>query len=299
MKYALTLVILLSVFNSNVYSQTDDKNTFKLLCLNSWMIPFKRKKANTRAKLIGKYSREYDFVMLQEVFNRRQRKLITREINRGEWFDNRYQTTPLFRINSGVFNLSKYKIIKSSFKRFSNCGGAQCLSGKGVLHTRVRLPNSLELDIYNTHLQPFSSGKSIRAKQIKEILAHIKKTNNNKRAVILTGDFNIAGGNTEYHETMEILESNGFSDVWTQLNYHDPGHTWDSNINKWAQRNDGSYTSQHRFDYIFVRSTHSEKIDLIKSEVVFDKPLSLRSNSKKYFLSDHFGVDVTFKLSKD
>lgn len=297
MKYLLLIAMLMGVFNGQAQTNYDDKDSYRILCLNAWMIPFKRRKANTRARLIGKYSKEYDFVALQEVFNRRQRKLITREINRGAWFDNRYQTTPFLRVNSGVFNLSKYKVIKSSFKRFSRCGDFQCLSGKGVLHTRLKLPDGKELDLYNTHLQPFSSGKDIRKHQIGEILAHIKKTNDGKRAVILAGDFNISASRSEYPLVIEQLEEFGLYDAWTLLNYDDPGYTWDSNINKWAQRTDKNNRTQHRFDYIFVKDGSRDKIELLSSDIVFDEPLSMSKKSKKYFLSDHFGVEVKFRLT--
>lgn len=297
-RYALLLVISLNTvptFGSTNYEKED---TFKLVTLNTWMIPFLRKKANTRSRLIGKYAKEYDFVLLQEVFNRRQRAIITAHINNDEKFYNRYQRTPFLRINSGLFNLSKYKIITSSFKRFSRCGQAQCWSGKGVLHTRVRLSSGLELDLYNTHLQPFISGKDIRKSQILETLNHIERTNNGKRAAILVGDFNISGRGAEYSSLMEQLENFGFFDVWTSLNYNKPGYTWDSSINTWSQRMDGNYVSRLRFDYIFVKNGSRDKIELLSSDIVFDRPLSMSSKSRKYFLSDHFGVDLKFRINQ-
>lgn len=295
-KYFLILIVCIGSTQVRAQALAGADTTFSLLCLNAWMIPFKRRKANTRSRLIGKYSRNYDFVMLQEVFNRRQRRLITREINRKERFDNRYQRTPFLRINSGVFNLSKYEIVKSSFKRFSRCGGAQCLSGKGVLHTRVKLPAGIELDIYNTHLQPFKSGESIRRHQINEILRHIEKTNDGKRAVVLVGDFNVSASREEHPMFEKQLEDFGFADAWKLMNHGEPGYTWDSNINTWSRRTDRSIRSQHRFDYIFVKDGSRDKIELLSSEVVFDEPLSMTSAGRKYFLSDHFGVDIEFRI---
>jgi endonuclease/exonuclease/phosphatase family metal-dependent hydrolase len=300
MKYLLLFAIIISSFLTNGNVHAKDEQSYKLLVLNTWMIPFLRKMPKTRSVLIGKNSQDYDFVMFQEVFGRRQRKLITRHINRGEdRFYNRYQTTPFAKINSGLFNHSKFRIISSSFKRFSRCGGAQCWSGKGLLHTRVRLADGSEMDIYNTHLQPFGSETKLREHQMGEILEHIERTNGADRPAILTGDFNISGGGSEYVTVNERLNLNGFFDAWTTLNQNDPGYTWDSNINTWSQKTDNGYTSQHRFDYIYVRDGKNKKFDLLKSEVVFDEPKSITPTSKKYFLADHFGVDLTFKLYSD
>lgn len=299
MKFILIFVFCMSSVQIRANATPYTDGSFRLLCLNTWMIPFLRRMANTRSRLIGKNSQDYDFVMLQEVFNRRQRGIITKEINREARFENRYQTTPLSRINSGLFNLSKYKIVSSSFKRFSRCGGAQCWSGKGVLHTRVRLPNNAELDIYNTHLQPFNSGESIRKTQMLEVLRLIEQTNDGKRAVILTGDFNVSASSNEYHLIINQLEEFGFFDAWTLVNNNDPGFSWDSTINIWAARMDNETTSQSRIDYIFVKNGSRDHIELIKSNIVFDEPLSLSENGRRYFLSDHFGVDIEFRISSN
>ncbi len=294
-RFLLLLVTLLNATQLQAQVLKSESESLDLLCLNTWMIPFLRRKSITRSKLIGRHSSQYDFVMLQEVFNRRQRRIITREINRDDKFYNRYQTTPLFRVNSGLFNLSKYQISKSTFKRFTWCGGAQCWSNKGVLHTRVRLNSGKEIDIYNTHLQPFSSGKFVRQKQIEEIFDFINDTNDGLRSVILAGDFNIHGGGEEYQEIADQLEEFGLYDAWTTVNPNSPGYTWDATINSWSQRL-GSKSGKSRLDYIFVKNGSRDKIELLDSRVVFDEPYSLRPGDRRYFLSDHFGVDIKFRI---
>ena len=208
-----------------------------------------------------------------------------------------YKRQPFLKFNAGVFSLSKYKIVSSSFKKFTECDGGQCLSAKGMLHTRIQLPSGVEVDVFNTHLQAFKTAVEIRKTQVEEILSHMKKVNDGRRAVILVGDFNISAKREEYTSLIARLAQEGFRDSWVELNGADQGYTWDSYINNWgAEGIDSDGKSQHRFDYIFVKNGTMQEIELESSKIIFDQPLGLSEKSEKYFLSDHFGVELNLKI---
>jgi endonuclease/exonuclease/phosphatase family metal-dependent hydrolase len=249
--------------------------------------------------MIGHYASDYDFVLLQEVFLPWHRGQITRAINHRERFSNRFQTTPLLRLNSGLFNLSKPKIVASSFKSFSRCQGEICYADKGVLHTRSRLANGAEVDIYNTHLQPFRKGGDVRLHQLEELLSHIRRTNDGKRAVLLVGDLNTSRTRPDFPHIMKALEEFGLTDAWTLSNPEDPGHTWNSFINSWAQLKDKEVRTRHRLDYVFFKSGSRDKVRVLDARIVFNQPMPRVDSSEEIFLSDHFGIEVELQIERN
>ncbi|MCT4642360.1 MAG: sphingomyelin phosphodiesterase [Bacteriovoracaceae bacterium] len=288
-------LILITLYPFAVFSSILSPIHLKVLSLNTWMIPILRKEAKVRSKLIGTYSRKYDVIAFQEMFSLKHRNITTNYLNKAKSkFFSKHQSSSLL-LNSGLFNLSKYKIIKSSFKKFKHCRNVQCVSAKGVLHTRIELDNSFELDLFNTHTEPFKKGKKVRLKQLQTLLQFIRKVNDGKRPVILFGDLNIIANSSEYDDMIELFENEGFKDVWAYANGELPGYTWNSYLNPWGTI-DGANKSKERIDYVFIRSGNMLSIGVHSSNIVFDKALSLQSNDEKYFLSDHFGVEASLVL---
>lgn len=298
MKYFLLLALLISTAQAQNYVSPTYQvgESLKVLTLNTWLIPFLRKKAKTRGRMIGKELQSYDIALLQEVFLRSDRKRILKYLNQGEYkYDNRYETGAFLKLNPGLFNLSRFKVVASSFLRFSDCLDEQCHVKKGVLHTRLKLNDTLEIDVFNGHFQPFGSGKEVRLKQMSETINFINKMNNDERPVLFVGDLNT--GSSEV-DLLEKLENAGFRDAWTTTRGTEPGYTWDSFVNLWSREIDRTKFSRVRFDYIFTRGSRDVSVEIESANIAFDKALEVKGRDEPMFISDHFGVEVNLRLLK-
>ena len=286
-------ILLLLVFLFPVVGKTSSTvEELRVLTLNTWMIPVKRKKAKIRSRLIGKSIQPYDIALLQEVFTKNVRKLIV-EAAKPAGFDNRFQEREPFRVNAGVQSFSKHKILKSAFMSFSHCGGGQCLSKRGVLYIQVELASGQLLDVFNTHLQAFEKDADIRKKQLAKTMKFINQHNDIETPAIFAGDFNIIGETQEYDELRDTLV--GYEDAWKEVKADKPGFTWNPSINTWASFDYDESRLLQRLDYIFVKSTSEAQITVKDINLTANKKVNYKG--KAYFLSDHFGVEATLEIN--
>lgn len=279
------LKIFMSIMLITLSFQLYAFDTLKMMTLNTWMIPIMRKNANSRAQLIGKEIHQYDLVVLQEAFEARLRNRISQFAPKSH--------TPSFvpelspQINSGLFAFSAFKIIKKSFMPFFSCGGAQCLSQKGVQHLRLKLTSGQEIDVFNTHLQAFEKDAKIRLKQLKQTKEFLSKINNGVRPLIFAGDFNVIAEIAEYDVLMTQLH--GLTDVWAHANPGDPGYTWDPYTNYYAKEDPEDSVQLQRIDYIFVRNGESAEWKINRAHLTLNTP-------QPTFASDHFGIVAELEL---
>lgn len=290
--FVLVFSPLKSIANINMESQQ-----IRLLTYNTWMIPFLRKMPKARAEAIGRELGKYDVALMQEAFTAGVRKTMA-TLARQNDLVNRYQARPVFRINSGMFSFTRFEITKTDFLRFYNCGGAQCLSGKGVLYMQIKLPNGQLLDLFNTHLQAFEKDRKIRKRQMKWAMKFINKKNDGTVPVIFAGDFNVIGETSEYQELLQWLGGN-FIDAWTEIHPNDPGFTWDPSVNYWAEYDYDESQLLQRLDYIFYRNGTSAIIKIKDSSLAFNAEKMWYGAFKSpnfIFGSDHFGVETTFTV---
>ena len=92
------------------------------------------------------------------------------------------------------------------------------LTPKGFLKCTVDF-NGVLIDVYDTHLDANGSPADCAAKkaQLEQLSKYITE-NSADRAVVITGDMNIAtncDGNTGFYEIM--IEANGFKDAWSEF----------------------------------------------------------------------------------
>src|SRR5690606_12549295 len=112
--------------------------------------------------------------------------------------------------NSGLSTLSKYQIVEKEFKPFTYSTGSDSLAQKGVVFTRINIPEIGNIDVYNTHLQAANSKKDsklykfignfipgftwsnveIRKSQNRELIDFVNK-NDVGNPTFLIGDFNM------------------------------------------------------------------------------------------------------------
>lgn len=291
----LVFLLTLSFYQSPAMANTSNQQ-IKVLTLNTWMIPVMRKMAKARAEAIGRELGKYDISLMQEAFTPGVRKTMA-TLARSANVANRYQRTAAFRINSGMYSFTRYEIIKTDFLRYFNCGGFQCLSGKGVLYIQVKLPNGQLLDLFNTHLQAYQKDKNIRFRQIKRAIKFINKHNDGTLPVVFAGDFNVIGETEEYEELMDLIPS--FRDVWKVTRPNDPGFTWNPSINNWAEYDYKEDQLLQRLDYVFIRDGKNSKITAKSAALAFNIEkiwYGVYKDPSFIFVSDHFGVETTLNI---
>jgi endonuclease/exonuclease/phosphatase family metal-dependent hydrolase len=284
-----------SLFLFFTFSFSFAADSFKVMTLNTWMIPFLRKDATARAQIIGKEAAKYELVLLQEAFNKRLRKNIAGYAT--DDFENRYMPSGRsIKINSGMFALTSFKILDSHFVEFSDCKGIQCMSKKGVQHLRLQLPSGIIFDIFNTHLQAFQKDALIRKLQLDQAMEFLEKINKGEYPVIFAGDFNIISEIGEYTRLNNKL--NGFKDVWQTANPNDPGYTWEPFINWYAKPDYNESTLRQRIDYIFVRDGKEHKWKIQQAQIILNAPQSYeyKRGIAETFASDHFGIMAELEL---
>ncbi len=260
-------------------------STFKIWTQNVWMIPTQGKDSKERAYIIGKEINKYDFVAIQEAFTKKSRKRILKNVNSS--YENRYTPTRTRVLNSGLFELSRNKIVKSYFTRFKSCAGILCFSAKGISYNLIKNQNDRYLQIINIHLQPYYSGRSIRNEQLSELKIFINNNIDSRYPVIILGDLNIVAGNEESDDFKAKFPE--FIDLWSQLRPNDSGYTLSS------ENGYGERSVNERIDYILYKNGTKQHITPTDINLVGTTP-HCQKNQSCYYISDHFGVEATFNI---
>lgn len=276
------ILCVLVVFNAHA-------TQINVLTLNVWMIPVQGKKAKQRSRLIGQKTSSYDLVFLQEAFRKNLRKVIKSNANPS--FEDVYEYQRGNVLGSGLYNFSRFKVVKTDFKPFGSCRSIQCGASKGVLFMRIRLPNGVEIDTFNTHLQAYQKDSGIRLKQLDDAKKFLDK-HLSDRPAIFAGDFNVIASTDEYKVLKSYLI--GYTDVWLDYSPSEDGFTWDPYINQLAKIDEDESVQKQRIDYIFVKDGKDKKWNILDAKVEFQESYQVLSQS--IFLSDHFGVSSLLEL---
>jgi endonuclease/exonuclease/phosphatase family metal-dependent hydrolase len=253
--------------------------TLKLLTFNVWGLPSWITGARP-----GRYPRiareleriDADVVLLQEVWTANARKCTP--ANR-QWSVARAAGQHTLFQQSGLMVLSKFPILDGKFYPFSRAALPDRLVNKGVLKVTLRLPGDQLLNVWDAHLQDGGSLK-IRQSQVRELIAHVQSADDGQIADLVGGDFNCTPESSLCHELEDSLGPS-----LQQLGGGKPFVTWDGLSAKRAKG--------QTLDYVFVRPRaifpHLQGLPQVvfSSESLFDR------------LSDHFGVEAVFSLSRD
>lgn len=263
--------------------------SFKILTYNifgSLYLPSTRRRMAEIGQLLVTMAEEQgiDVVCLQETFfsSWREKHLIRPWL---EKFASHASTSKqgLYLLDSGLTTLSKSQIIKSEFLGFSRAKGVDGLANKGVLLTRVQMPDGTELDVYNTHTQASYVSQKIkshvRISQVKQILEFVQKHSDPKGHVVLLGDMNMTEENEEY---AILLEEGGFVDVMRTVYPNRDSHPM-TTLKK------SHPTKEKKIDHVFIKLGKGSEWGVQKSDV---KVLDLG-------LSDHRAVfaEIFFQIT--
>jgi len=147
-----------------------------------------------------------------------------------------------------------------------------------------------EIFVASLHLEPFEGGSTVRRKQ----LLALKKVVGDKAPLILAGDTNMRDEEEEYATQASLR------DAWKDTGASpETRYTWDTidhpdarGFNEYYGKNTRQY--QRRYDRIFyhVPETATTSLQATEFTLIANTPLE----NTNHFLSDHFGIAVTFRV---
>ncbi len=238
--------------------------------------------------IISSLLNPFDLVLVQEDFA--YHKDLTRHI------DHPFQTDPDKNkqgLGDGLNLLSRIPFTVVARDPWNAChgtlsDGADCLTPKGFLYTRLELRPGLFLDLYNVHMDAGHSGGDVRARSsnFAELAQAIRRRSAGV-AVIVSGDFNERYRDAGDH--MEnLLAETGLTDAWVEF-VHDGLLPEADELASSCSTNPNDIGCE-RIDKILYRGSAWLGLSLIDHAVEGDTFV----NASGAQLSDHRPVSATF-----
>lgn len=291
----------------------------RLLTLNIFLRPFLissywngEYKEERMEMFVEEYSKEYDVISMQEVFGSwswRRERLIEMFYERGfthfahmsdaprehfhcSKFGCLKGEAPYLSTDSGILIVSRYPIHSTHEMIFSRKQWSDSMARKGVLHVRLNVTESVQIDVFTTHLQSGSkpSSEEIRDAQLQEMSQFIAEHASSESTVtVVNGDFNMNGmDEDEYERLLRGLTSrmakatlyNVIEEMTAPTSY---GH---SNIFELKRSDSSEY-----IDYMFLFNPRRCTV-----ETAGVRPFPV-TGEKFVRLSDHDGVECTLKIT--
>jgi phospholipase C len=267
----------------------NDGCDLKILSWNIFGLPsyISHKGLAVRSRLIAEYLKDADFdiVIFQEAFTAKSRSII-RSILCDSF---PYQLGPAnekahgFRLNSGVWIISKVPLNFVSEIQFSNSSGFDMFSRKGAIMVEG-VHNGTLFQLVGTHLNSGDSQK-VRDKQYREMVSRLLEPNKKEDIPqIICGDFNTnKEDKASYSKMIDILNVPDYEMAGACL------YSYDGINNDLTGKR---FTGQDIIDYIFFRPNGltGQKIDRSIH------PVSHSWSSSHKDLSDHYAVTATIEF---
>jgi endonuclease/exonuclease/phosphatase family metal-dependent hydrolase len=264
-----------------------EEDSLKVLSWNIYMLPVSIKKVGqtNRVRYIAEQfnNSDYDVIVFQEAFDRDARyKLEKLMRNNFPYQEGPANAKPSwFRMNSGVWILSKHPMKFLDEIQFSKSKGVDRVARKGVLLVEI-YKNGKTYQIAGTHLQA-GEGKKMketRISQYEEINNLLEKHKREKVPQLICGDFNTPkNDHINYNLMIRTLKAL-YGPLESSLQY-----SYDGNQNDLAS---GGSNYNELLDYIFLKDNNTEMKFLRRKIVAF----TARWHSNKKHLSDHYAVEM-------
>lgn len=255
--------------------------SLKLLTFNTFGKPgLLGKDEKRRMRLIGPAISGYDVVGLQETFTRHSATMGKLSgFAHQQWFDN----GSLLKLGSGLYTVSRYRILESDFARFEKAKTWDWFANKGVAFTRLDVPGVGPVDVYNTHYQAVAKYGEIREHD-NSVLEALVNRHDAGHPTFLMGDFNMKPDSPEFNDLMRRLSPR---DGFREANPDEPGYT--SEPGNLYKKDDGA---PKRIDYIFALPNANWDIRFDRAAV------AMRELVDGVQLSDHWGVEAQVTIRR-
>jgi endonuclease/exonuclease/phosphatase family metal-dependent hydrolase len=174
---------------------------------------------------------------------------------------------------NGLLTLSKYPIVSSEIKHFSQATLPDSLMHKGALKVTILVGANQRFNIWNVHLQDGASPK-VRSRQLGELIKWVHEAHDGQVADIVGGDFNFTPG------------SSGFRQVVAEIGPDIHQLAGDSVFSTWDDLKPGAQTGE-ALDHIFVKVRQGEA-----GIGAYSRRIFAASRQQDRF-SDHMGMEAS------
>ena len=254
-----------------------------VLTQNTWLKPGITGTDRTpRVERLCRVIQGYDIVGLQETFSDDAQTILDRARYPYAY---RKATGNGITLNCGLSILSRHPIMELEFQKFTEGVGPDFWVQKGVLFTRLDLPDFGPIDVFNTHVQAEDdqASHSARLSNINELIEFVLEKYAGNPTLLL-GDYNADYASRELEHLRRRLSVH---DAFRLANPRSFGHTYvPSPLNPYNETTEPS----RRLDYIFILPTPNVRVQILGARVVNDRPV------KGFMLSDHFGVATRLRI---
>lgn len=276
----LLFLVFLTSFPSTSFAQ---KDTLNLLTWNIYMRPravfwnYQKKRAEGIVNALKKDS--IDVIIFQEAFDRKARRVIGKGLSPVFPFEAGPGKKGFFKLNSGVWILSKYPITNTNIASYEECAGGDCMAIKSAVLAELTVKDK-KIHVIGTHLQASQGDEytAIRESQLK-IMKKLAETYYLPTiSQVFTGDMNTpTRDSTAYQAMLNILS---VTDEKPNGSILHSSRSVENDINK------KPVGQPKLIDFILLKK-NSTSVKIISREVM--RYQFLMKNGKKD-LSDHYAV---------
>lgn len=299
-----TLVVALVAFESQA-------TEMRLLTWNVYMLPspIKASKQKMRKESIVQElsvrQEQYDVMVFQEMFSGDLRKKLSQALKATHpyTYSMGKGTRILHPFGPGLFILSKYPFEIKDKVYYKKCSGADCLAAKGAFLAELTLDEGKKIQVIVTHMQAGQKPKKrkVRAHQIEQLRAFMKRNKRSQVPQILAGDFNINSLSTEeFPEVISYLSVKAPFDTKIPETEMSTDSTLLSRLLEFASTRSTATecfgieprTAKSRLDHVWIND--DEGVAEVKSLSV--TPIRTITNGMACDLSDHLPLTVHLEL---
>lgn len=248
-----------------------------------------------RAALIAEELKQgvYDVIIFQEAFGKKVRNILWEGLK--ETYPNQAgpvnSTSSSFRLNGGVWILSKIPMEQIAEIEYDECKGVDCMARKGALMVQVE-KGGKQYQLVGTHLQSFDSERKheIRRIQYKAIKEKLLEPNRKEGIPqLVCGDFNVSQIEKDLYD--ELIAGMKCTNNPKSFGVAPVKHTYDRETNDLI---DGEWEAT-TLDYILLRRCDTNLEAVQRKVKIFTAPWSSRKLKNKRNLSDHHAVSIALK----
>lgn len=239
---------------------------------------------------------DFDIICLQEVYSRKDAKLIHDTLTSKYPYNVFYHAEKKWKWSSGLVVLSRYPIPYADFKKYEKSTlDERLFVDKGFLETEIQLQKH-KVHLINCHTtaggyfyhpeHPHTN--KIREQQIHQMIRRAHEREND--VSIISGDLN--AGPKVSKNNFEIFKFYQYRDIF---NYQEGHITWDIE-NPLNKQSFHATSPNQRIDHILYKPMNNIEVSHGESKILFQEPV-VEVKSEKITASDHYAVASELFLS--
>ena len=237
-----------------------------------------------------------DIICLQELFHPRLQQQLYGMLKSDYLYINGFAETGFrLRLGNELLIISKFPLQEGKLFRFFNASiEEQLFTSIGFYSTLLDGPVG-KMQLVNMHMtagglcnHPKDQHmEKIRSNQIRQLM----NTVSNEIPTLLVGDLN-AGPETSQNNYHAVLDA-GFTDAFAKIG--SSGVTWDPSNPLVESSNENNLPAQ-RIDHIFLNQMALKLLIPVSGNIVLNDQSIELPNSSKIPISDHYGLNIHFKV---